>query len=297
MGASSAEAAQLAMLRLLWLQRETHRAVRGRHREAAIMLARSAVEVLLLGLYCLRVPEAIARLHAGNLKALGDGLAYVEEAGLAPADVIRESVARLGKPSDRYLTPWNMVVAIDDVNGNHAARSIYRRLLIPLSNYTVHANGGTLLRHVRRNGKLRHRPSLTWTRRGPARAADAATGLLAADLAKRAGVPHDRLVAYANRHSERTLMPMIVMMFTGMGGSPRPHKLREISKLSREVYVYLWTGPAAADSIETRAAFIRERFARILDVKNDPDIPDDALDPIIDWIANEVAHAVPSENS
>lgn len=43
MTADSSEAAQLAMLRLLWLQRQTHRAVRGRHKEASAMLARASV--------------------------------------------------------------------------------------------------------------------------------------------------------------------------------------------------------------------------------------------------------------
>ena len=48
------------MLRLLWLQRQTRRAVRGRHREAAAMLARASVEMLFLGMYCLAVPEAVS---------------------------------------------------------------------------------------------------------------------------------------------------------------------------------------------------------------------------------------------
>jgi hypothetical protein len=65
MAATSDQAAQLALLRLLWLQRQTRCAVRGRHREAAAMLARASLETLLLGLYCNRVPDAISQLHAG----------------------------------------------------------------------------------------------------------------------------------------------------------------------------------------------------------------------------------------
>src|ERR1017187_9313584 len=95
MAATSEQTAQLAMLRLLWLQRQTRRAVRGRHKEAAVMLARASVETLLLGLYCLRVPKAVAQLQAGNIKALGDTLAYVEEAGIVPEEVIRECAAAL----------------------------------------------------------------------------------------------------------------------------------------------------------------------------------------------------------
>jgi hypothetical protein len=66
MNAASADVAQLAMLRLLWLQRETRRAVRARHREAAVMLARASVETLLLGLYCLREKKAVDQLNAAS---------------------------------------------------------------------------------------------------------------------------------------------------------------------------------------------------------------------------------------
>jgi hypothetical protein len=90
MNASSEDVAQLAMLRLLNLQKQVHRLVLLRQREASVMMARSGVETLLLGLYCMRVPDAVARLHAGNVKALGDTLAYLEEVGIAPASVIRE---------------------------------------------------------------------------------------------------------------------------------------------------------------------------------------------------------------
>jgi hypothetical protein len=291
MAAKSGEAAQLAMLRLLWLQRQTHRAVRGRHKEASAMLARASVEGLLLGLYCLRVPGAIAKLHADNLKALGDGLAYLEEADIAPEQVIRDCVARLGSPSDKYLTAWGLVKAIDDANGNKAARSIYRRLYIPLSNYTVHANGGTLLRHVRRDGRLHRRPSRSLARRSPARVADAAAGFLAADLARRAGKPEKTLLAYADRHYSRTLMPMVVMAFSGMGSSLRPQRVWEIIKLIIDVYTYINNGRAMADSIEERVAYVRERFAQILNFEDDPEIPDDALEPFIDYVADKLANA------
>ena len=183
------------------------------------MLARASVETLFVGLYCLRIPEAIAELHAGNIKALGDTLAYVEEAGVVPVDVVRKCAEALGAPRRRYLGPWEMVAAIDEVNGNKSARSIYRRLYAPLSNFTVHASGGTLMRHVRR-GTLSPRPSRTWNRRSPARVADAAAGLLAADLAQRAGKPHDQLLGYAEKHLDRTLMPMAVMAFSGLAARP-----------------------------------------------------------------------------
>jgi hypothetical protein len=59
MAATSGDAAQLAMLRALDLQKKTRRAAKLWQGEAAAMLARSLVEALFLGLYCLRGPEAI----------------------------------------------------------------------------------------------------------------------------------------------------------------------------------------------------------------------------------------------
>ena len=296
MEATSAEAAQLAMLRLLWLQRQTRRAVRGRHREAAAMLARASVEMLFLGMYCLRVPEAVSQLNAGNLKALGDGFAYIEETGIVPEQVVRDCVARLGKPSRRHLDVWAMVKAIDEANGNSQARSIYRRLYIPLSNFTVHASGGTLLRHVRRDGGLRRRPSRSWNRRSPARVADAAVGLLAADLAEHAAMPHKKLLSYADKHIDRTLMPMAVMAFSGLGSSPRPRRVREIARLAKEMYEYLWTGPAKAEPADVRAAYVRERFSAILDFE-ELDLPEGVMDPFIDYVAEKLAQAVLADTS
>ena len=260
------------------------------------MLARASVEALFLGLYCLRVPEAVAQLHAGNLKALGDGFAYMEEAGIVPERVIRECIARLGEPSRKYLGVWEMVQAIDTANGNKEARSVYRRLYSPLSNFTVHASGGTLLRHVNRKGGLRWRPSHSWARRSPARVADAAAGLLAADLAMRADVSHEKLLAYANKHMSRTLMPMAIMAFTGTGSSVNPGRIRQSVGQVKEVYVYLWRGPAAADSVDVRTAYIRERFASLLHFE-DSDIPADALDPLIDYVAEKLARAVPAADT
>jgi hypothetical protein len=54
----------------------------------------------------------------------------------------------------------------------------------------------------------------------------------------------------------RTLMPMAVMAFTGLGGSARPGRIRQNIRLVNG------------------------------------DIPEDALDPFIDYIAEELARAV-----
>ena len=94
----------------------------------------------------------------------------------------------------------------------------------------------------------------------------------------------------------RTLMPMAVMAFTGLGGSARPGRIRQNIRLVTEVYTYLWTGPAASDPVDVRAAYVRERFAPMFDFE-DTDIPEDALDPFIDYIAEELARALPGADT
>jgi len=278
------------MFRLLWLQRQTRRAVRGRHREAAIMLARASVETLLLGLYCLREPKAVTQLHAANIKALGDAFAYLESIDVVPAEVIRQCAARLGDPG---YPPgvWDMAKTVDAANGTGAARDIYRRLYVPLSNFAVHASGGTLMRHVRRNDKLSARPSRTWNRRSPAGDADATAGLLAAALAQEANRPTAEFLRYAGRHSERALMPVAVMGLSGLGGSAGKGLFQRVIKavrLARELYDYLWHGRAAADPLDTRSAFVRQHFTAVLDA-NVLDVPDGTLDPFIDYVTDRLA--------
>jgi hypothetical protein len=111
------------MPRILWLQRQTRRAVRGRHSDAAAMLARASVEALLLGLYCLRVPKTITKLQADNLKSLVDGFTYLGELDLVPARVIQDCVVKIGQPSRKYLSVWELTASA----GSFPTTSSFRR--------------------------------------------------------------------------------------------------------------------------------------------------------------------------
>ncbi|PZG01485.1 hypothetical protein C1I99_07030 [Micromonospora deserti] len=57
-------------MRLLWLQRETRRAVRTRQREAAALLARTSMETCILGLWCLHNPTAASKLRTSEFNDL-----------------------------------------------------------------------------------------------------------------------------------------------------------------------------------------------------------------------------------
>jgi hypothetical protein len=91
--------------------------------------------------------------------------------------------------------------------------------------------------------------------RAPARMIDAATGTLAADLAQYAGKPDARLIRYASRHEARTIMPMMVMAFSGAGSSSSLLSRRRIvdtARIMKEIYADLWNGSGAADPMPVR---------------------------------------------
>ena len=79
MDATGTDAAQLALLRLLFLQKATRKAVRTRQDEAATMLARVAIETLITSLYCIHESAAVAEAggragqDAAALAGLPDG--------------------------------------------------------------------------------------------------------------------------------------------------------------------------------------------------------------------------------
>jgi hypothetical protein len=81
--ATGDDAAQLAVLRLLWLQRRIRRAVRSRRGEEAALLARSAVDACIIGLYCLHSGTAVADLSAANNSAAGRVMGYLTGDGLS----------------------------------------------------------------------------------------------------------------------------------------------------------------------------------------------------------------------
>ena len=184
--------------------------------------------------------------------------------------------------------PGGMVQAIDTANGNKAARDIYRRLYQPLSNFTVHAGGGTLMRHVGSSEAIRARPASAWNRRSPVRVGDAMTGLMAAVLAQHAGVPYTRLTAYASRHQNRALMPVAFMGLSGIRNRSTVRSLLQAFRVARDMYDYLWHGRGTAESREVREAYVRERFAAMLDIGG-IDVPPGSLDPFIDYVAGKLA--------
>lgn len=95
--------ARLALLRSLWSQRETRRAVRGRQWEAAALSARTSMETCILGLWCLHHPDAATKLRPSEIRTTPAMLSFLSSTGIVPDAVIRQAVRELGEP--RTLPP------------------------------------------------------------------------------------------------------------------------------------------------------------------------------------------------
>jgi hypothetical protein len=80
--ATGADAAQLALLRALYLQRRVRRSVMWRRREEAALLARSAIDNVIVGLYCLHHGNAVSKLTAAENLAMRRATAYLSRSGL-----------------------------------------------------------------------------------------------------------------------------------------------------------------------------------------------------------------------
>lgn len=232
MKASGADAARLALLRLLYLQKATRRAVRTRQDEAATMLARVAIETYIAGLYCLHEPGAVARLQNGGLKMLRPMLEFLREDGGilsgVPHDVLDECIRRLdaGTPAEGPKV-WEMAGKVDAAIGGKIAIGLYNRFYRPTSNLALHAGAAALLRHVRGDGRACQRPSRVWGRRAPVRIADACLGGLTAYLARQEGRPSQHAARYANRHYERAIPPVAAISLGNFSRGLRLSQMRQ----------------------------------------------------------------------
>lgn len=284
MAATGPDAAQIAILRLLFLQRQTRRAVRSRQAEAATMLARASIEALITGLYCLHEPEAVSQLQGEHIRSLPLLLEYLSDAGVIPASVLAECISRLdlGTPA-RGPSVETMAQRVDRATGGSAAVSLYKRFYRPTSNLAVHVGAASLMRHVRVDHSIRHRPEPVWARRSPTRIADACLGTLTAAAAEHAGAPCQQAVKYADRHSERALTPVAVMSAGGFKRSLRPHQLITAIRRIRSYGDYVWSAEDA-EAPDARYARIRADMESLL-FAAEPDIPAGSLDPFLDYVA------------
>jgi hypothetical protein len=128
--ATGADAAQLALMHLLYLQRDAHRAVRWRQSEAAALLARSAVETCILGLYCLLSDDAPNALKARDGKAARSALTLFVAAGLVSQQVVDDAADRLSA-GPQLPDVYRMAQQIDATGASARTLILYRDFYAP----------------------------------------------------------------------------------------------------------------------------------------------------------------------
>jgi hypothetical protein len=228
--AAGVEAAQLALLRLLWLQRLTRNAVGMRRAEDAALLARASIETCIVGLYCVQSGDPIAHLSAPSYGAAGP-VPYLTTADLGSRAAIDSAVLALGEVGPD-LNIRDLALWLEREHGLVLATGLYQRYYVPLSHLFGHAYAFALMRHVGPDGSVHRRPAFPWVRRSAARMADGCTAVLAASIADKAGIPSALFHRSATAHLDRLLTPALVFAVKGafQSGPWRefPRKLQSI---------------------------------------------------------------------
>lgn len=178
--AKGPDAAQLALLRLLFLQRQVRRAVRWRQREAAALLGRSAAETCIVGLYGLHTEDAAKALAAKDAVYFPRFLGFLVTAGLVSEAAVQAAAKEIAS-NTRLPRYSEMAGRIPEGPHRNSASFIYDAFYGPLSHFFTHASGFTLGRHVRPDNQLRRKPVSPCS---PAHLTDACAGVQAAAIAE-----------------------------------------------------------------------------------------------------------------
>lgn len=233
--ATGMEAAQLALLRLLWLRRLTRNAVGMRRDEDAVLLARACIETCIVGLYSVHSGDPIAHLSAPSYGA-GGPVPYLIDAGLGSQAAIDSAVLALGEVGPD-LNIRDLALWLEREHGLVLATGLYQRYYVPLSHLFGHSYAFALMRHVRPDGSVHRRPAFPWVRRSAARMADGCTAVLAASIADKVGSPSALFHRSATAHLDRLLTPALVFAVKGafQSGTWRefPDKLQSIIEAQR----------------------------------------------------------------
>lgn len=285
--ATPEDIAQLALLRLLWLQSQTHRAARARQTEATCLLTRSAVETCLTGLYWRYGEDQVARMRGNNARSFHRLISYIADGDPITPGLVEDVAAAFGTPAT-LPSMRDMAEVVSAKTGEPFATDVYHRLYVPLSTLFPHATGFALLRHVRSNNQLDNEPTRVWSIRSATHTTDACVARLAHALAERTERSETQFAGYANAHMSRTVTPVAAMTTRAMIRSVRWSKLpvayRSVMALRR-----YYDGPQAArDAYPERKARTKCTFDAALQVL-DIDVPQEQRDLIIDHLADSLA--------
>ena len=292
--ATPEDIAQLALLRLLWLQSQTRKAGRWRQAEATALLARACIETCLAGLYLLYGEGGTERMGANNAKSFRRLMSYIADGDPISHTLVDQVAASFGTGTDlpRLVDMANVVAA---KTNESFATDAYHRLYVPLSTFFAHASGPALLRHVAPGERLDETPMRVWTARSALHTSDACMARLALALAERKEITGAPFVQYANAHISRSITPVFVMTGRSMIRSVRwakmPDAYRSLSALRR----YYDTDQAVGDPYPERKARTKKALDQVLQILGD-DVPKQQRDLILDHFAEELTQSKSSSN-
>lgn len=227
------EIARLALLRVLFLQRETRRAARHLEGEASAMLARAAIDTAISGLFCLYVPGAEQLFEGETSKRTKRLLAGVAGAA-GMAGVMDDAFTQFGSRGLPRVT--SMVEQIRANGGAAGIGSLHADFYDQISTLYIHGGPLGLIRHVHpRTEATRERPYPAWSRRSAVHISDAMVGLLAAAIAGD-GHPDSALFqTYEQTHFRVTWKPLAFvtrgLMLTSVNYRYLPDMIRVVRHL------------------------------------------------------------------
>jgi len=252
--ATPVEVAELALVRLLWLQRETHRAARSKQKEAAALLTRTATETCIAGMWAVYGGDTTARLRNQYAKALG-GMAKYLAGSVVPSEFVQRLVGSVGEPIGPLSAP-SMVEVIIGNDGPIIARNLYERYYVPASALYAHGGVAAMLRHVDSHGAQTEAPETGWLLRSAVHVADGCVAELAMVIAGATGRPVEPFERYAKVHLSRAMPPVASI---GGGGLLRSLNLKSLPRALRGIRTlrrYLNSDTRRTDSSETAESVI-----------------------------------------
>jgi hypothetical protein len=269
------EIAQLALLRLLWLQRLSH----GRFRrpvDVDALIARASVETLITGLYWLRADDDEARRAQGDTaRAFRRLLEPFSDEEILPK-VLIEGVAETLGPKAAPPSLLDMAKEVSRATGRRGAEDMYERLYRPLSILVAHPSAMALLRHAKRD-RVDERPDRVWSTRAARHTADACMACLASELAEDKQLEATLLRSYFDAHIRRATSPTATILGRSLLRLLRPGRVRRIAGPALKLRRYYRSGRAALDPYPVRSAKTRLAFEEMFEAFDVPFLGESAV--------------------
>jgi hypothetical protein len=293
-GAQPLDIVELSLLRLLWLQRATHRAARWRSPDATALLARASIETCIAGLYWLYGDDKVDRMRGQNAKSFQRLLSFIADDDLITPRLISDVADTIGAPAE-LPTVRRMAEVVSEKTGQSFATDVYHRLYVPLSTFFSHPSAPALLRHVNSRDRRTDAPMHVWSPRTAAHTSDACLARLALAVAERTGRQEAPFMDYGNAHMRRSITPLAAMSGRAALTSVRWSKVVRAGRSLIALRRYYDSGEGARADYAARKARTTEAIREMLSVL-DNGVPQQQRELVIEHFAELLARGDSQEH-